>query len=302
LPTKQNLLRKGVVDNDFCPCCQLEGESVVHALWCCPAAQDVWGCGPVWCQKSPSFFLDMVDLVSYLLSKLNADLLSLGVVVLHRIWLRRNKFIFDGQFVPPLKVFLEASQLLEDFNRCNLREPFSLASNDDSSRSCSFWDPPVAGLVKINWDASLNISSAVVGMGCVIRDANGFVLAAKCGVSRAVAEPVCAEAMATLFALEFCNDLGYVNVVSEGDSLQVIKAITDSEYHLHKIGHFLEAINLRANDFSVCKWSHCARDANEVAHLLARRAAFYGLCNVWTENISLFISSASFRDFLVSRL
>jgi len=24
LPTKQNLLRKGVVDNDLCPCCQLE--------------------------------------------------------------------------------------------------------------------------------------------------------------------------------------------------------------------------------------------------------------------------------------
>jgi ABC-type uncharacterized transport system permease subunit len=98
----------------------------------------------------------------------------------------------------------------------------------------------VAGLVKINWDASLNISSAVVGMRCVIRDANGFVLAANCGVFRAVAEPVCAEAMAALFALEFCNALGYVNVVSEGDSLQVIKAITDSEYHLHKIGHFLD--------------------------------------------------------------
>jgi len=87
LPTKQNLYWKGVVENDICPCCQLEGESVVHALWCCLGAQDVWGCGLVFCQKSPSFFSDKVDLVSYLLSKLNADMLSLSVVILHRIWL-----------------------------------------------------------------------------------------------------------------------------------------------------------------------------------------------------------------------
>jgi len=139
-------------------------------------------------------------------------------------------------------------------------------------------------------------------MGCVIRDADGFVLAAKCGVTRAVAEPVCAEAMAALFALEFCCDLGYVNVVSEGDSSQIIKAVTNSDYPLHKIGHFLKAIKQRAGAFSVCKWSHCVRDANEVAHLLARRASFYGLCNVWSENLPLFISSACFRNFFVFRL
>jgi hypothetical protein len=302
LPTKQNLFRKGVVENDICTCCQLEGESVVHALWCCPGAQDVWGCGPVFCQKSPSFFPDMVDLVSYLLSNLTANLMSLSVVVLHRIWLRRNKLIFEGQFVPPLKVCLETSHLLEDFKKCNLRKPLSTASSADSSFSRKFWEPHVAGFVKINWDASLNVSSALVGMGFVIRDADGFVVAAKCGITRDVAEPVCTEAMAALFALEFCCDLGYVNVVSEGDSLQIIKAVCDSDYPLHKIGHFLEAIKQKAGGFSVCNWSHCARDANEVAHLLARRASSYGLCNVWTETLPLFISSACFRDFLVSRL
>jgi hypothetical protein len=51
LPTKQNLLRKGVVENDLCPCCHSEVESVIHALWECPGAQDVWGCGPILFQK-----------------------------------------------------------------------------------------------------------------------------------------------------------------------------------------------------------------------------------------------------------
>jgi hypothetical protein len=32
LPSKQNLLRKGVVENDLCPCCNIEEESIIHAL------------------------------------------------------------------------------------------------------------------------------------------------------------------------------------------------------------------------------------------------------------------------------
>jgi hypothetical protein len=181
-------------------------------------------------------------------------------------------------------------------------KPLSMVSSVDSSNSCKFWKPPVAGFVKINWDASLNVKSALIGMGCVIRNAEGFVVAAKCGITRAVAEPVCAEAMAALFALELCCDLGYVNIVSEGDSLQIIKGVCDSDYPLDRIGHFLEAIKQKVGGFSVCKWSHCSRDANEVAHLLARRASLYGLCNVWTDNMPLFISSACIRDFLVFRL
>jgi len=59
LPTKQNLSRKGVVDNERCPCCQIDVESVIHALWNCPGAQNVWGCGPILFQKSPSTFSDL---------------------------------------------------------------------------------------------------------------------------------------------------------------------------------------------------------------------------------------------------
>jgi hypothetical protein len=83
LPTKQNLLRKGVGNDDLCPCCMLEVESVIHVLWCCPGAQDVWGCGPALFKKCPSFFLDFAELISYLLSKLNADLMSLSVLIFH---------------------------------------------------------------------------------------------------------------------------------------------------------------------------------------------------------------------------
>lgn len=41
LPTMANLLQRKVVTDSKCPCCEREEESVIHALWCCPAAQDV---------------------------------------------------------------------------------------------------------------------------------------------------------------------------------------------------------------------------------------------------------------------
>jgi hypothetical protein len=43
LPTKVNLARRKVLDNDICILCNREPESVIHAMWPCPAAQDVWG-------------------------------------------------------------------------------------------------------------------------------------------------------------------------------------------------------------------------------------------------------------------
>jgi len=302
LPTKQNLLKKGVGNDDLCPCCMVEVESVIHVLWCCPGAQDVWGCGPVFLQKCPSFFSDFKELISYLLSKLNDDLMCLSVLILHRIWLRRNKMIFEGLFSHPMKVCSEASRHFDDFKRHNSRELLVMAATSVESNSSKIWKPPNTTSFKVNWDASLNINSELVGIGCVLRDRDGVVIAAKCCVCKAVVDPVCAEAMAALVALDFCSDLGVNNIECEGDSLQIIKGVSSTDYTLDRIGHFLDAIKQKAASFLVCNWSHCFREANEVAHLLARRASFRCCSNVWVEDMPLFISSVSFRDQMVSRL
>jgi ribonuclease HI len=291
-----------VVDNDLCPCCQLEVESVIHALWNCPGAQDVWGCGPILFQKCPSIFSDMAELVSYLFTRLNDDLMSLTVVVFHRIWLRRNKMIFEEQFYSPMKVFIEASQLFEDFKMYNLRESLLKVPNVEGSNICKSWKLPNAGFVKVNWDASLNPKSSLVGLGCVIRNENGYVIGAKCYACRATVDPLCAEAMAALFALEFGYEMDFVNIESEGDSLQVIKGLCNPDFSLDRFGHFMDAIKQKASCFFVCKWRHCYREANEVAHILARKASSICLSHVWVEDLPYFISSTSFRDLLASRL
>jgi len=150
LPSKQNLLRKGVVDNDLCPCCNFEEESIIHALWNCPGAQDVWGCGPILFQKCPSMFIDMVELVSFLFNRLNDDLLSLTIAVFRSIWLRRNKLIFEEQFSSPMTVFKEASKFFEDFKKVNMKEHLIRAPVVEGLNRGKLWKSPDVGFLNVN--------------------------------------------------------------------------------------------------------------------------------------------------------
>ena len=42
LPTKANLKKQGIVHNSCCNFCQLKEETVLHILWECPWAKDIW--------------------------------------------------------------------------------------------------------------------------------------------------------------------------------------------------------------------------------------------------------------------
>jgi hypothetical protein len=199
-------------------------------------------------------------------------------------------------------VFKETSRLIEEFSTFNKKESLLRTPVGQDLTGGKVWKLPDIGFWKVNWDALVNVKEGVIGLGCVIRNEEGLVMGAKCCVHKIQADSLLAEARAALFALDFCLDLGLANIVCEGDSLQVIKGICNEDGQQDRIGHFLLGISQRASCFSVCKWSHCCREANVVAHLLARKASSLCLSCCWIEVLPLFISFASLRDFLVSKL
>ena len=87
------------------------------------------------------------------------------------------------------------------------------------------WRASTTGFVKVNFDGAIFGDSSMSSVGVIIRDTNGVVLdscAEKIGHTYKADET---EALATLKALTFTHELGFLNVVLEGDALGLIQAL-----------------------------------------------------------------------------
>ena len=73
LPTQDNLIRRRVMENARCCLCQQETETVLHVLWSCGVAQDVWVGSLGRLQKSCTAQNDFLQLVTGLLVKLSEE-------------------------------------------------------------------------------------------------------------------------------------------------------------------------------------------------------------------------------------
>jgi hypothetical protein len=61
-------------------------------------------------------------------------------------------------------------------------------------------------VVKINWNAALDITNKKMGVGVTARDAEGFVLASMCATLSFITDPI-VEAGAIWKAVIFCGGL-----------------------------------------------------------------------------------------------
>ena len=107
--------------------------------------------------------------------------------------------------------------------QANLHVPNVQVINSDSGGMR--WRCSQARLVKINFDGAVFSASNMFGIGVVIWDSNGAVLAScsqKIPQAYKVEE---IEALAALKALSFAFELGFRSAILEGDSLGLIQAL-----------------------------------------------------------------------------
>ena len=89
------------------------------------------------------------------------------------------------------------------------------------------WSPPSENQVKINFDGALFGESDSVGIGVVIWNSKGVVMAA---LSEKIVKPQAtklAEILAAQCAVLFSRESGCYNSVFEGDSSTVINSLQD---------------------------------------------------------------------------
>ncbi|XP_062170524.1 uncharacterized protein LOC133876257 [Alnus glutinosa] len=223
LPTRLNLTRRKVIEMKTCPCCDGEEEDALHALWLCPAAKDVWGSSLSCFQKFSFTGPNFRGLFSYCMERCTKEELELMAVTARRIWLRRNAWVFEQRFDHPNAVFIEATKSLREFKSCNVhgQEKMLPARRNEALNSKQpIWIPPPDGVIKVNWDASLNVAKNWVGLGIIARDR---CMGARSITHQATMDPKMAKTMAALEALQFSKEAGFWDVVFEGDAAQVVK-------------------------------------------------------------------------------
>ena len=113
LPAKDNLKRRGIVDEElYIFCCQ-EREMVNHILWACPLAQNVWGTSNHKLKKCKRSYSDFMELFEELLVLLNGEDLNLFALTSRGIWQRRNSVVHGGVFTHPnIVAYMDREDLL----------------------------------------------------------------------------------------------------------------------------------------------------------------------------------------------
>ena len=109
-----------------------------------------------------------------------------------------------------------------------------------------------------------------VGLGVVIRNEQGLIMASLTQQIHLPASVIEIEVLAAWRALELTLELGFDNIVLEGDSKIFFKSLEIECNSLAHYGHLTTNIQVFMSQFSLMSLSYVRRQSNWLAHALAR--------------------------------
>ena len=219
------------------------------------------------------------------------DMLELIVTLTWCMWCNRNKSRLGSPRQSSEEMMYKAQTLLADFQVAHLRclQP---KTADDSLRI-----PPSFPWYKVNTDAAVFKNSKSVGIGVVVRDHEGSVLAALSKCLPLPLGPLEVEAKAMEEAISFTIDIRLQEAIFETDSLALSGALTDMSTVPITIEN-CRGIHLKLQNFRQSRVQHVRREGNKPAHTLAHHAKEIDNFVTWIEETPSFIESFVTQDAL----
>ena len=115
LPTKENLSCRKIVEDNSGDFCRQGAESILHVLWECGVAQDVWAGSKVCSQKCTTGRGDILQLIEDLMARLTVDDMELFFVQCWVIWNQRNSVLYGGSIQDPSQLVRRAEDYLKEY-------------------------------------------------------------------------------------------------------------------------------------------------------------------------------------------
>ena len=146
--------------------------------------------------------------------------------------------LHGGKLKNPSCFNKRAEEYLEEFKRAQAQ----LAVQSRQQPIAEAWQPPPLEAFKLNFDAAVFSDLGRTGVGAVIRNDKGEVMAAMTAGGPAVHTGEEAEFLAYRRALEFAVDAGFNRLIIEGDNSNVSHAISSSAVNTSLFGNVVDDI------------------------------------------------------------
>ncbi|KAF5472463.1 hypothetical protein F2P56_009180 [Juglans regia] len=156
--------------------------------------------------------------------------------------------------------------------------------NGNTDKRLVKWEKPTKLAVKANWDATVDAHHMKrVGVGVVIRDSKGEMLACLCSKFDHNKNPIVAEALALRRDAILCAELGLSDVMLEGDSQLTFNATSSGEEIWAEYENIIEDIKKVMPERSNWCIKFVYREATNIAHKLAKLALTFYDEKEWIE-------------------
>ena len=276
----------------MCSHCKLKAEDGYHALWDCSELSAIWETDVMWLFCRSKKFSNFFKLARFVLETDKQP--EQFALITWTIWFRRNQLRTSSKPFPLSQIIPSARQLLQEFNEVHPSVP---VQNSNPQQLWPKWEPPPTSLLKVNFDGAVFKETEEAGLGVVIRDSHGQVLAS---LAEKIKLPSCSdevEALAAVRAIILAMDLNLPSFIVEGDSEVVISALRSEEDSFSSFGHLISSIKHFLVSCNCVSFSHTRRSGNSVAHFLAKHAKTIVGCSVWMEDVPPQVADVLLADF-----
>uniref|UniRef100_A0A2N9GCH6 Reverse transcriptase domain-containing protein n=1 Tax=Fagus sylvatica TaxID=28930 RepID=A0A2N9GCH6_FAGSY len=230
------LFDRKMTSNFSCPVCGYEAETIDHTFMNCSVALAVWG-------KHPNFIallqsgMCFVDWVEVILSSLSSPDIEIFFTLVWFIWRHRNEVWLGLHPSEVQQISLKASRYALEFLEAVSDPTPSL----EAPRSA--WTPPSSShLFKVNVASVLFKERQEVGIGVVVRNSQGVVLAATSEKIRSEGDWLWSSAVSLLKSLKLLLSIGFFTVEIECYNSYLVSLLNSGKDFFTETGWIIEDI------------------------------------------------------------
>lgn len=252
----------------MCPMCNLDVDHLLHSFFDCQFADSCW------LSVGLKYNMEQVHSApSWLLEKLETsrgDEVIRICTVLWGIWSWRNKKVWEDRIISPAAAMESSCRQVKEWR--DARKVITGTSNGNGSLrklECK-WRAPATGTFKLNVDASFFAGANSFSIGMVLRDQHGTFVEGRTLSLPCPTTVMEAECLGIREALSWVKVMNCRKVQVESDSLDSIRALRGENVSLLEVGHIIDHCKMLLKDLVGVSVNHIRRQANKVAHGLAR--------------------------------